>query len=236
MKLFSRKSREEKVLPDEPPPPASSSSPMEQSLDVPLGHILPVMQERIVNGTTYFGIQTLKNPLDFWVYQEMLYQQQPDVIIEMGNRFGGSTLALAHFCDLLGKGKIIGLDISHELVSDLVHAHPRITLIEGDACESFSKVASLIGPQESVLVIEDSSHTYENTLNVLRTYSPLVKPGGYFIVEDSICHHGLEVGPQPGPYEAIETFIAENSDFVSDRSQEGFLITWNPKGFLLRVK
>lgn len=237
MRLFSRKSKEEKVLPEEQQQPPASPRPMEESLDIPLRQILPVMQERIVNGTTYFGIQTLKNPLDFWVYQELLYQQQPDVIVEVGNRFGGSTLALAHFCDLLGKGKVIGLDITHnELVSDLVRTHPRITLIKGDACESFSQVVSLIGPQESVLVIEDSSHTYENTLNVLRTYSPLVKPGGYFIVEDSNCHHGLEVGPHPGPYEAIETFTVENSDFVSDRSQEGFLITWNPKGFLLRVK
>ena len=59
-------------------------------------------------------------------------------------------------------------------------------------------------------MIEDSSHTYDNTLAVLRTYSGLTQVGDYFIVEDSICHHGLEVGPSPGPYEAIEAFVAEN--------------------------
>src|SRR5204863_41220 len=143
--------------------------------------------------TTYFGVPALKNPLDFWVYQELLYQLRPEVIVEVGNRYGGSTLALAHFCDLLGTGEIIGLDITHELVPEIVRTHPRITLIEGDACQSFDQVVTLIGARSNILVIEDSSHTYENTLNVLRTYNGLVQPGGYFIVEDSICYHGLDL-------------------------------------------
>lgn len=61
-------------------------------------------------------------------------------------------------------------------------------------------------------------------------------PGGYFIVEDSILHHGLDVGPAPGPFEAIEAFVEENQNFEIDRSKESFFITWNPKGFLKRVR
>lgn len=235
MRLFSSKSKIEKTPTEAASPAPFVRRPMEESLDVPLRQILPVMQERIVHHTTYFGVQTLKNPLDFWVYQELLYQQRPEVIVEIGNRFGGSTLALAHFCDLLGTGHIIGLDITHELIPDIVRQHPRVSLIEGDACQSFDQVATLIGERKNILVIEDSSHTYENTLNVLRTYHDLIPRDGYFIVEDSICHHGLEIGPLPGPYEAIETFVAENHKFVIDREREDFLITWNPKGFLKRV-
>jgi cephalosporin hydroxylase len=190
------------------------------------------MQERIVSSTRYFGVQTLKNPLDFWIYQELITNIRPDVIIEVGNRFGGSALALAHLCDLMGKGRIIGLDVDHEQLSPITRAHQRITLLEGDACGLFQQVREMIDPEEQVLVIEDSSHTYDNTLNVLTTFSPLVKPGGYFIVEDSICHHGLTVGPNPGPFEAIEAFIAAGSRFVTDRTLEAFMITWNPKGFL----
>jgi len=238
VKLFSVLKSKDETVPLEATEAklAGASKPMEESLDVPLRQILPVMQERILTHTTYFGLPTLKNPLDFWVYQELLYKLQPDVIIEIGNRYGGSTLALAHFCDLLGTGEIIGLDISHELVPEFVRKHPRITLIEGDACQSFDQVTALIGKRNNILIIEDSSHTYENTLNVLRTYQGLIPTDGYFIVEDSICYHGLDLGPQPGPYEAIETFVEENENFVIDRTQENFLITWNPKGFLRRVK
>ena len=89
---------------------------------------------------------------------------------------------------------------------------------------------------DDVLIIEDSAHTFDNTLNVLKRYSPLIKPGGYFIVEDTICHHGLDVGPSPGPYEAVEAFLEMNPNFESDRSKEPFLITWNPKGYLKRRK
>jgi len=208
---------------------------MEELLDMPLRDVLSIVQESIITKTTYFGIGAQKSPMDAWVYQEIVYETLPDVIIEIGTAHGGGTLFLAHLCDLLGKGRVIGLDISHQNVPDTVRKHPRISLVEGDACQNFEYVEKMISKDERVLVIEDSSHTYENTLNVLRVYSGLVKLGDYFIVEDSICHHGLVVGPYPGPYEAIETFVTENKEFEIDRTREHFLISWNPKGYLKRT-
>lgn len=207
---------------------------MEENLDLPLYKALQVIQNRLMNQTTYFGVPARKSPLDYWVYQEIIFNTKPDVIIEIGNKYGGSILALAHICDLLEKGRLIGIDISHEKIPEHVKKHSRITFIQGDACLSFEKVQRLILKNERTLVIEDSSHTYNNTLKILRTYSTLIKPGDYFIVEDGICHHGLSVGPEPGPYEAVEAFVSENSDFEIDRSRESFLITWNPKGYLKR--
>jgi cephalosporin hydroxylase len=208
---------------------------LEDSLHLTLGQIIPLMQQRIMNESTYFGVKTWKSPIDFWIYQELMCELKPDVIVEIGNHSGGSTLALAHLCDSLGHGRVIGLDLSHATVADSARDHRRITLVEGDACANFERVVKLITPADHVLVIEDSSHTFENTLAVLERYSPLVKPGGYFIVEDGICHHGLNGGPSPGPYEAAEAFVRGSNSFVIDRSREAFLITWNPKGYLRRV-
>ncbi len=210
--------------------------PMETHLDMPLSEVLSVMQHRIMSGTTYHGIPTLKSPLDFWVYQEIIHELQPDVIVEIGNHCGGSTLALAHLCDLVGAGRVIGLDISHACIHDSVRAHPRVQLIEGDACAMVERVRAQVPDGGRVMVIEDSAHTFDNTLNVLRAYAGLVSVGSYFIVEDGICHHGLDVGPNPGPYEAVEAFIAENADFEVDRSRESFMITWNPMGYLRRSR
>jgi cephalosporin hydroxylase len=209
---------------------------MEDCLQLPLKDVLSIIQYRILNQTTYFGIRALKSPMDFWIYQEILFEIRPDYIIEIGNFCGGSTLALAHLCDCLGKGQVIALDVSHAGLSDLVRRHPRIHPIEGDACQSFAKVRSLVGDGADVLVIEDSSHTFDNTLRVLTTYSALIRPGGYFIVEDGIINHGLDGIPYPGPYEAIGAFIEGNPDFEIDRSRESFLITWNPKGYIRRVR
>lgn len=205
---------------------------MEENLGIAFTDVLEKMQRRIMEDTVYFGVKTLKNPLDFWIYQEIIFQARPDFIIEIGNYQGGSTLALAHLCDNLKKGRVLAIDVSHESIPREVARHPRITLIEGDACGSFNEVSRIVGRDATVLIIEDSSHTYENTLAVLETYSVLVKPGGYFIVEDSICHHGLPVGPDPGPYEAIEAFLKSHPDYESDREKESFFITWNPRGYL----
>lgn len=205
---------------------------VESSTNVPIAQVLDVIQNRILNKTSYLGVPALKNPLDFWVYQEIIFARKPDVIIEIGNYFGGSTLALAHLCDAIGKGSIIAIDISHKEIYPQVRNHPRITMMEGDACSLVERVREKIPVNDRVMIIEDSSHTCEGTLNILNAYCGFIKQGDYFIVEDGICHHGLDAGPIPGPYEAVEQFIQQHSEFEIDREKESFVITWNPKGFL----
>jgi len=207
---------------------------LENNLDNTIRELLKVLDRQVYNNT-YFGIRTLKFPFDFWVYQEMIYELRPDVIVELGTYRGGSALALSHILEKIGKGRIITLDINHNEVPMIVRNDPRITLIQGDAVQSFPDVQKLIADGEKVLVIEDSSHTYENTLAVLRTYNSLIRIGSYFIVEDAICHHGIEDGPNPGPYEAIDTFLSENKNFVADRTKERMVLSWNLHGFLKRV-
>jgi desulfoferrodoxin-like iron-binding protein len=210
--------------------------PMEHNLSLPTKSVIHLIQNRVADHTSYFGVQTLKNPLDFWVYQEMIWELKPDVIVEIGNAFGGSALAIAHLLDHIGKGIVVGVDIQHDTFSDVARAHPRIALITSDACAGIDAVRAHIRPSDTVLVIEDSLHSYENTLNVLNTYGPLVTPGSYLIVEDSHCRHGLDYGPTPGPYEAIAGFLATHPEFACDRSRESFFITFNPTGFLKRVR
>lgn len=196
--------------------------------------LLAKMQSRIVSESRYFGIPTQKSPLDAWVYQEIIYDVQPDVIVEIGTFHGGSALMLAHLLDGLNQGLVITVDKTHKHVHTRARIHPRIEFFEGDACAVVPAVSRRIARATRVMVIEDSSHTYENTLAVLCAYSPLVTQGSYFIVEDGICHHGLDVGPSPGPYEAIQTFLCQNREFKVDRSREPFTVTWNPDGYLIR--
>jgi cephalosporin hydroxylase len=208
---------------------------MEECLDWPLSRVLPLLQQQIRERSKYHGVPTLKSPMDFWIYKEILWETQPEFIIEIGNFRGGSALALAHACDAIDKGKIIGIDTTHADVYPNVRAHPRITLLTGTACDMYSAVEPMLEDSRNVMVIEDSAHTYENTLKVLETYAPLIGTGHYFIVEDGICHHGLDMGPDPGPYEAVEAFLKTNRNFMLDRTREGYCITWNPKGYLKRI-
>jgi len=183
----------------------------------------------------WMGKKARKFPMDAWVYQEIIHETRPEVIVEVGNWNGGSTLFLANMLDLLDRGRVLALDIDH---SKIDFNHPRITWITGDANspQVLSEVVALIGDSKKVLVIEDSSHTFENTLAVLRNYNRFVNVGSYFIVEDGICKYTFVDGPKPGPYEAVQQFLRENSGFEVDKSREKFVLTYNPSGYLRRIR
>src|SRR6188508_3614652 len=78
---------------------------------------------------TWLGAQALKNPLDLWVYQEILFETRPELIVETGTYRGGSALFLASMCDLLGAGEVVSIDIE-PLRADYPE-HPRITYLGG---------------------------------------------------------------------------------------------------------
>jgi len=75
--------------------------------------------------TWWLGVQVLKNSLDLWIYQEIMAETRPEVIVETGTYKGGSALYLASICDLLGVGEVVSVDIRP--VSDEYPSHPRIT-------------------------------------------------------------------------------------------------------------
>jgi len=205
-------------------------------LDLPLRTTLEIMQSRSLrHNISYMGIPTTRNPQDTWTYQEIIVNRKPDFIIEIGVYYGGQTLWFAHFCDAMNHGKVFGIDINVTNVPPMVIQHPRISLFQGDATKLFDTITKEIPANSEVLIIEDSSHTFDNTLSVLRTYSPLVKTGGWFIVEDTICHHGLNDGPNPGPWEAVDAFLEENKNFQRDQNREP-PITWNEGGYLKRIQ
>jgi cephalosporin hydroxylase len=87
------------------------------------------------------------------------------------------------------------------------------------------------------MVVLDSDHTRDHVLAELRAYKDLVSLGCYLVVEDS-CINGHPVVPQygPGPMEAIELFLQECDWFEIDREREKFFLTFNPSGYLKRVR
>jgi len=185
--------------------------------------------------TSWMGKSAMKFPLDAWIYQEIIHEVQPDVIMEIGNLYGGSTLFLANMLDLENKGKVIAIDIDH---SHIDFEHKRINWITGDvnSHEVISKVRSLLKPDDKVIIIEDSSHTFDNTLEVLRNYCRFVSVGSYFIVEDGVCKYPFIDGPKPGPYEATHEFLKNHQEFIVDKSKEKFVLTYNPSGYLKKIR
>ena len=184
---------------------------------------------------TWLGAQALKNPLDLWVYQEIMVETRPELIVETGTYRGGSAFFLASICDLLGAGEVVSIDI--EPLRDDYPAHPRVTYLGGRSSTDPEVVAEVRGRarEKRTLVVLDSDHSQAHVEAELAAYADLVPVGCYLIVEDSNIGQ-IRKDLLPGPLEAIGVFLAGTDAFEIDRSREKFLITFNPSGYLRRVR
>ena len=135
----------------------------------------------------------------------------------------------------MGRGEVVSIDIEPE--REDYPAHPRITYLSGRSSTDPAVVDEVRAraANDPILVILDSDHSQAHVEAELATYAPLVPVGCYLIVEDSNIGQ-IRKDLMPGPLEAIETFLAQADDFVVDREREKFLITFNPSGYLRRVR
>jgi cephalosporin hydroxylase len=185
----------------------------------------------------WMGHDIIKTPMDCWVYQEIIWETKPDVVIELGVMFGGATHFFASILDLVGHGEVLGIDIS--LAKAKPPQNKRITYLEGSStAEGTLEQVRRKAQGKKVLVIADSDHEKNHVLGEIRAYAPFVHVGGYFVVEDSLNDvMGYHPVPNEGPKAAADQFLTETDDFVLDRRWgERYIMSLNPNGFLLRVK
>lgn len=192
--------------------------------------------ETTYNNTRWLGVLTQKCPLDTWVFQELLFEVKPDVLVETGTYKGGSSYYFASLMDLMRRGRVLTVDIEDYPNKP---SHPRIRFFLGSstAPETLDRLRAAIAPGEKVMVTLDSDHSAAHVTEELRLYSALVTPGSYLIVEDT-HFNGHPILPRfgPGPHEAVESFLKTNPDFQRDRTREKFGMTFNPGGWLRRIR
>lgn len=195
--------------------------------------------------TKWLGTHALKNPLDLWIYQEIIFELRPDIIIETGTANGGSALYLASIFDLIGgrdgAGDIISVDIENVARPQ----HKRIKYLLGssisqgiiDTIKNIIETEKKKNKELKIMVVLDSDHTMNHVLNELRLYSKFVTKGQYLIVEDTNIGHPASPWFGPGPMEAVMEFFKEplvGEEFIIDKSKEKFYLTFNPNGYLRR--
>lgn len=193
-------------------------------------------QHGLWQGILWLGVPTQKCPLDLAVYQEILCRTRPEVIVETGVNFGGSTLFFANICDLLGHGTVLACDITLKHVYEKVREHPRIELLEGGSTSAaiFDVIQQRCRGRRTMVIL-DSDHRASHVSEELRLYAPLVSPGCYLICEDTnINGHPVFPSFGPGPYEALQEFLSQHNGWTVDRDCERLLITFNPGGYLRR--
>ena len=195
---------------------------------------------------TWLGRPIIQYPQDMIAVQELIWKTKPDLIIEIGIAHGGSLIFSASILELLGKGKVVGVDIDiRKHNKKEIEKHPlkkRIIMLEGSSLDEsiLKKVKKIAQNKKRVLLFLDSFHTHDHVLKELELYSPLVKKGGYIIVfdtmvefmpKDSFPNRPWDKGNNP--HTAVKTFVKQNSRFEIDKEiEEKLLITSFPDGFL----
>jgi cephalosporin hydroxylase len=202
---------------------------------------------------SYAGLRLVKFPEDLRVYEHILWGSTPEVVIELGTQSGGSALwfrdrlrMLASYGRIRGL-QVIAVDIDMSATKDNLAAvdagyADTIVLVEGDVQDPAiaAHVAALIKPGTSVLIVEDSAHTYETTTAALTGYSDLVQRGGWFVVEDGgVDIEAVRLDPAwpRGVIPAIHDWLQTPAGrrFTMRRDMELYGLTSNPEGFLQRM-
>lgn len=178
---------------------------------------------------SWMGRPIIQLPEDMIRSQEVIHRVKPDVILETGVAHGGSLVYSASLLKVLGKGRVIGIDIEirpHNRKAIEEHPlAPMITLVEGSSTDAaiVAKAKSMIKPGETVLVFLDSNHTKEHVAGELEAYCGLVTPGSYIVATDGVMRD-LADAPRGGadwatnnPTEAAAEFAARHPEFILEQ-------------------
>lgn len=211
--------------------------------------LLDSLDARYSYNFSWMGLPVIQYPQDLVALQEVIWETRPDCIIETGVARGGSLLFFASMLELLGgNGVVVGIDIdirAHNrwriLAAPLAH---RIRLVEGSSTDDSTIAAARahVEGRRRVMVCLDSNHTHEHVLGELRSFGPLVSPGCYCVVFDTVVET-MQAGSFPdrpwdvgnNPMTAVRAFLAEDGNFEVDRAVEDkLLVTAAPGGWLRR--
>jgi cephalosporin hydroxylase len=199
----------------------------------------------------WLGVPIIQHPEDIVVVQELLWDVQPDLVIETGIAHGGSLLLSASILRLLGgEREVLGIDVDiRPHTRATLASHPlasAVSTIEGDStsAEVIEQVRAISSRHERVLVILDSNHTRAHVAAELSCYGDLVSLGSYLIVMDTVIS---ELPPEAfsdrpwtaenSPLTAVQEFLDEDDRFcVAADVNDRLLASSAPGGYLIRVR
>lgn len=172
---------------------------------------------------------------DLLRYKAILQECPPDLLVETGTWTGASALwfrksGARHVVTI--DRQPVGIDVPGS----------EVTFIHGDSADprvaaEVQSLALSLGAA-SVMVVLDSDHSAAHVLRELELYAPMVTPGSYLVVEDTITHYMPgNAGYEGSPWDAREEWArtAASCDFETATELEELLpTTQHPGGWIRR--
>ena len=197
----------------------------------------------------WMGLPIIQYPQDIVALQEIIWDTQPDLIIETGVARGGSLLLYASLLEMIqSNGIVVGIDIdirkhNRKRIVEHTLSH-RIRLIENSSLDktTIAEVKRYTEGKKRIMVTLDSNHTHQHVLDELNLYAPLVSEGCYLVVFDTVVEDmpsesfsDRPWGKGDNPKTAVVEFISQNKDFQIDQLlEQKLIISAAPSGYLRR--
>jgi len=199
----------------------------------------------------WMGIRIIQYPSDILVFQELINNYKPQVIVETGIAHGGSLIFYSSMLKMIGvkNPKIIGVDINikknnlQKLKKNSYFKY--IKLFKGSSTDTviFNKIKTFC-KNKKVLVFLDSNHTHDHVLNELILYSQLIKKNGYIIVLDTtleftknkFINKNRDFMRGNSPHTAVKSFLKKNKKFIINNYFDSkAVVTSAIDGFLKKI-
>jgi cephalosporin hydroxylase/glycosyltransferase involved in cell wall biosynthesis len=185
---------------------------------------------------TWLGHPVNRFPADLHVYQELLSEVRPNMVVVVGDDagLGGRALFVAAACEQLGQGHVIAVgrgDVSER------PSHARVSHIFGAAEDAaVAEEVARLAPTPPVAMVILGLGEVLRVVTAFERYAPLVPIGSYVVVENTVVNgRPVASGFGSGPYEAVVTILSRHGDFVPDPAGERYTLTFNRGGYLKRV-
>lgn len=196
--------------------------------------------------TDFEGIPMWKLADDLSRYITLVQDAVPDLIVEVGTRWGGSALWFAAhaMCD------VVTIDIDHSGIEQArQHQLARdgvVQWVRGNsiAPSTFRAAADRAARYRKVMVVLDGEHAAPHVAAEIAMYRELVSPGQYLVVEDGIFDlagpqrshlGGARIPVEGGPLEAISALLPDDPRFARETALEAVSPrSYHPAGFWLK--
>lgn len=175
--------------------------------------------------TTYQGRKLLKYPSDLFVYERIIAETNPDLIIETGTLEGGS----AKWFKDHSSADVISIDTRKP--AGLLP--PGVTYVTGDSLD----VKLNLRKYKRVMVVLDSDHSKAQVLAEIKKFAPLVSKGCYLVVEDTFISRYLDNQDGHNDYSAGSSWEAvqawDKKGFAS--VDHSMVLSMNPGGWFKKL-
>jgi predicted O-methyltransferase YrrM len=175
-----------------------------------------------------------QKPREILPLLQLLRQDPPRRMLEIGGCRGGSLLLFSAVCD--PRARLLSVDLAYSpaqigIAPRLGGRDQEITCLAADShlAETAERVRTWLSGEPLDFLFIDGDHSFEGVARDLELFAPLVRPGGtigfHDIVPDSLTRHGISSascsGEVPRFWRSLKGRGPAVTEFIDDPDQDG---------------